>query len=347
VPYDLKTPITQSWNLSVQRQVSTDWLVSASYIGTKTTHLWLLKTLNPAVYFPGTFNANGICTQGGYTLRGTAGATCSTTANTQARRVFSLERPADGQLMSHVSEMDAGGTQNYHGMLLTVQRRAARGLTLNTNYTLSHCIGPEATLEAMGPHTDRGGYKDPNYRDFDRGNCDADRRHILNFTAVAETPQFANRTLRLLATDWRLAAIYRWSSGSPLNIVAGSDRSLNGVPGQRAHQLVEDPFGDRSAQPLSRYLNPAAFALPAIGTLGNVGRNSIQGPAQWSFDLALSRGFRLREEQRLEFRAEAYNVTNSFRPLNPAVSIGNLRTFGEIRESRDPRILQFALKYIF
>ncbi|MBI2149550.1 MAG: hypothetical protein HYU27_02950 [Acidobacteria bacterium] len=62
--------------------------------------------------------------------------------------------------------------------------------------------------------------------------------------------------------------------------------------------------------------------------------------------MALSRTFQVRESQRLEFRAEAYNVTNSFRPTNPSVDLNN-RFFGQIRDSRDPRIMQFAMKYLF
>jgi hypothetical protein len=339
VPYDVKTPSTSSWNLSLQTQVGQDWLVSTSYIGNQTTNLWLLKPLNPAVYIPG-----ASCEIDGVTW-----TPCSQVNNTQARRRFSLARPADGRLMSYVSEMDAGGTQSYHGMLLSVERRAVRGVTVNANYTWSHCIGPDATLDAMGPHTntDTGQYKKPEDRDFDRGNCDVDRRHIFNMTAVAETPQFSRPALRLIATGWRLSAIYRRSAGSPLDIETGVDRALTGTPGQRADQILANGYGDRSAAPLTRYLNAAAFAQPALGTLGNVGRNSLRGPAQWSFDLALARMFNIHESQRLEFRAEAYNVTNSFRPSNPATNFNNLRTFGEIRNSGEPRILQFALKYIF
>ena len=70
------------------------------------------------------------------------------------------------------------------------------------------------------------------------------------------------------------------------------------------------------------------------------------GPPTWAFDLALSRVFNFREAQRVEVRAEAFNVTNSFRPGNPAAGL-NSAQFGQIRTSYDPRILQFALKYIF
>ena len=89
------------------------------------------------------------------------------------------------------------------------------------------------------------------------------------------------------------------------------------------------------------------FKGPATGTLGNMGRNNILGPGFWNFDLALSRIFQLRERQRLEIRAEAFNVTNSFRPANPITSL-NSQNFGLINNSQgEPRIMQWALKYVF
>ena len=190
------------------------------------------------------------------------------------------------------------------------------------------------------------GYTNPNNRDFDRGNCGADRRHIFNLTSVAETPQFANNKVRIVASGWRLSGIYRYTSGEWLTVTAGSDRALNGIGGQRGDQILASPYDDRSARPSTNYLNRAAFALPALGTFGNVGRTSIEGPANWQFDAALSRIFRFREDQRLEFRAEAYNVTNSFRPGNPNTALNN-STFGQIRNAREPKIMQFALKYVF
>ena len=127
----------------------------------------------------------------------------------------------------------------------------------------------------------------------------------------------------------------------------GIDRALNGVGSQRPNQVLNDVFKDKSAGPLTQYINPAAFALPPVGTMnGNLGRANIIGPANWAFDTALSRIFRIRESQRLEFRAEAYNLTNSFRPRDPGAAL-NSNTFGQIRTAFDPRILQFALKYVF
>ena len=102
-------------------------------------------------------------------------------------------------------------------------------------------------------------------------------------------------------------------------------------------------YGDKSLQ---NWLNPQAFAQPALGTDGNVGRSSVLGPGSWDFDVALSRVFRVRETQRLEFRAETFNVTNSVRKGTPSTSL-NSNIFGQINSSLDARVMQFALKYIF
>ena len=142
------------------------------------------------------------------------------------------------------------------------------------------------------------------------------------------------------------------SSGSPLSIIAGGDPALSGVAFrggriQRANQILDDVFDNRNADPATNYLNAAAFAKPAAGTLGNSGRNSIQGPGTWGLDVALTRVFQFGDTQRMEVRAEAFNLTNSFLPVNPATELRTSRTFGIIRNSYDPRILQFALKYVF
>jgi hypothetical protein len=339
---DTKSPYSQSWSFTIQRQLGQEWLVSTTYTGSNLTHVWTNRALNPSTFFPG-----GPCTLNGVTYN-----TCSTVGNTEARRRFTLENPAVGPSYGYVAELDDGAKQNYNGMLLSVERRAGRGVTVTGNYTFSHCIGDYATLYGSMGMWVQDTYADPHNRRLDRGNCDSDRRHVFNLTSVAQTPQFANPKLRLLGSGWRLAGIYTRSAGSPLTILAGSDRALNGLqasaglaPLQRASQASGEPFGNGS-RPLANYLAPAAFAQPVTGTLGNLGRNSIQGPGTWTFDMALSRIFSVREEQRLEFRAEAFNLTNSFRPGNPNVTLNNA-TFGVIRTSLAPRVLQFALKYVF
>jgi hypothetical protein len=311
-------------------------------------HIWTQNAINPAVFL-------GLdpCV-----INGVSYATCSATTNTDARRRLTLERPQDGAKIGPLAEFDDGGTSIYHAMLLSVQRRAARSLTFSGNYTWSHCISPYADINSNGPPANET-YTKPNDRNFDRGDCLSDRRHLFNLTGVAQSPKFANRKMGWIASDWRLSGIYRWSSGAPLNIVSGTDQALTGTSLQRTNQILADPYKDRSGRPYTQWVNPAAFAAPALGTYGDVGWNSLVGPATWQFDMALSRAFNIREAQRFEIRAEAFNVTNSFIPAGVsgtvtagAITIGNSlalnnNTFGQIRTAQPPRIMQFALKYVW
>jgi hypothetical protein len=343
---DYDTPNTQvmQWNLSLQRQIGADWLASATYIGSGSIHLWALQQLNPAVFIPGNGDASGNCFLNGqrvpFTVR--AGTACSTTGNTNQRRRFYLENPVTGGAFGTVNRIDSGATAGYNGLLLSIQRRAVRGVTLNGNYTWSHCISDPVTVEVGNSGNADGGYNSPNNRNFDRGNCRADRRHIFNLSSVAATPQFSNRALNIVASGWRFSNILKILSGDYMAVTV-RDRSLDAISGQRANQVLPNPYGNKTIQ---NYLNPAAFDRPALGTLGNLRPYSIAGPGTWQFDIALSRTFQFRETQKLEFRAEAFNVTNSFRMTDPVTNF-DTGNFGQVTTARDPRIMQFALKYLF
>jgi hypothetical protein len=128
-----------------------------------------------------------------------------------------------------------------------------------------------------------------------------------------------------------------------MSVTTSTDIALTGIDSQRVNQILASPYGNKT---VSNYLNPTAFVRPATGMLGNVGRGSIRGPGTTQFDLAVSRTFQFRESQRIEFRAEAFNVPNSFHPNDPQTNL-NSNTFGQITSARDPRIMQFALKYFF
>jgi len=369
-PY-LTPTYTQSWNLSIQREVMRGTLLSVSYLGTEVTHLQSASSLNRAIFVPGIGDANGNCFLDGKAVyfKVTPGSACSTTGNTQDRRELSFANPAFKEEIGRLAVIVNGGTQNYHGMLLQLQHRPTQGLNINGNYTWSHCIGDYMGRANSGygssvDHT----YQDPNNRRKDRANCEVDQRHAFNLTAVAETPKFANRTLTMVGTGWRLSGIYRISTGA-LNAanassgirtvtlgaasagqrdnVGGGDRCLCDISNQRPNLLLPDAvYLDKSGRPDTQYLNPAAFGQPDLGTLGNLGRVTLRLPAWWQFDTAVSRVFRFRETQSVEFRAEAYNVLNKFRPgiINTSLSSAQ---FGKIRTALDPRILQFALKYLF
>jgi hypothetical protein len=356
LPTDARQPSTDTWNVSFQRQFGRNWMASANYLGSYTSNIWAQEIINPAVYLAGVGNAAGQCFLNGAAVPVAVapGAPCSTTANTEARRKLRLERPQDATFGA-LSMVETDATQTYNGLLLTLQRRASN-VAVTGNYTLSRCIGDYADVNSAGPDTTETNTK-PGDVHFDRGYCNSDRRHSLNTTAVLTTPRFDGAALRGLASDWSLALIYRVASGSPLNVITGQDNALVGTTNQRPNlKEGRSPYGDRSGRPGTSYLDRSAFEVPAPGTFGNLKRNSIRDLGTWSFDLALSRMFPLTQSQRIEFRVEAYNVTNSFRSaptiLLPAADVANFSTltsgpFGVVRNALDPRILQFALKYMF
>ena len=335
LPYDSPNPTVQQWNLSIQRQIGSDWLASASYLGTHTTHLWTVQSVNPAVYFPA-----ASCVLNGVTY-----TPCSQVANINQRRRLALENPQGaGQYFGFVNTVDSGATTSYNGLVTSIERRAGRGVSINANYTWSHCIGdPYFTLIN---NNNFAAYTNPESRRFDRGNCTTsatDRRHVFHLTTLVETPQFSNTALRALATGWRVSPIVRIQSGGYFNVTTSADAALSGIPNQRVNQLMDNVFADKTA---AKYLNPAAFAVPAAGSLGNSGAGAIRGPGYWTLDAALSRTFRFAEARRLEFRAEAFNLTNSTRLNNPVTNF-NSGQFGQVTSAQDPRIMQFALKYVF
>ena len=226
-------------------------------------------------------------------------------------------------------------------MLLGVQRRSARGISVDANYTLSKCEG-HPTQGGTTPNVNSG-YVNPYDIDYDYGACTADRRHVFNLTGGYQTPEFDRRLLRALASNWRVSMIYRVSSGSPLTVTVTGDPAGTGIGGQRAN-LVGDPYGDRDST--SNYLNFASFSAPAPGEYGRQRRGDIYGPGTRNVDISLVRLFRLDTHQ-IEARVESFNLMNWTRYNNPSATFSAPNTFGRITTALDPRIMQFALKYAF
>jgi hypothetical protein len=130
------------------------------------------------------------------------------------------------------------------------------------------------------------------------------------------------------------------------------DNALTGIGGQRPNQVMTDVYGP--GQMVTNYLNRAAFSSPAAGTLGNLGPLNIENPGLIQVDMALSRVFPIVERQTVEFRWEVFNVPNRLNPAAPNTTLSS-GSFGQITsdingssvQTGDPRIMQFALKYVF
>src|SRR5262249_19163545 len=134
LPPHIKPPNVGQWNASVQHRFGSDWVFSISYLGNKTSHLWLGNETNPAVYIPGNCG----------------NSPCSSTGNTQSRRVLSLANPKAGAFYSQMVIADDGISANYNGMLTSMEHRFSHNYTLLANYTWSKCLG-------IGPVTSLSG----------------------------------------------------------------------------------------------------------------------------------------------------------------------------------------------
>ncbi|MGH9383301.1 MAG: carboxypeptidase regulatory-like domain-containing protein [Vicinamibacterales bacterium] len=312
-PLNLEPTALHQWNVSVQRELGS-WFVAATYLGNHTSHLWRATELNPAVFVTG-----------------------ATTGNTNQRRLLIRANPVEGQFYGTIGEVDDSGRGNYNALLLQVQRRLKGGLSILSNWTLSKCMSDPATTEITGPTI-----TDPNNPDLDYSYCSSDRRHILNFSIVARTPQFENRTLNAVLGEWQLSPNVRWQSGNRSSITTGVDIALTGMGGQRGVQILEDPYGDGT---VNNYLNRAAFTTPSGGTYSDLEPFTVVNPSRFDNNLAVTRTYRAGTTN-LQFRWEIFNVIN-YVNYNPPTTALNSANFGRILSAGDPRIMQFALKVDF
>ena len=330
LPLNLKNSAVNQWNLSAQKQIGSDWLVSGNYIGSSVIHMLYGQQINPAIYMPG-----ASCVIAGRTY-----TPCSSTTNTNQRRVMYLQNPDQGQYYSAISIISDGQTRSYSAMVLSLQRRRSRGVTIQGNYTWSHCIDE-------GYSDTGGGSAIPERRGLDRANCELDRRHNFNLSTVYETPQFANSALRALGTGWRVSGIVRIVSGAQLSVTTGLG-SLGIAPDstdERARQILGSQYAANKS--ISQWLNPAAFTAPVLGAYGPLTQKSnVAGPGSIRVDMGLTRSFAITEGKSVEFRAEAFNLPNHLNPGNPSTVLTD-PSFGRILSSAEPRIMQMALKFVF
>jgi hypothetical protein len=188
---------------------------------------------------------------------------------------------------------------------------------------------------------------------------------------------------------WQVAPILTYGSGDWLNVTTGSDTALVGITGGQRVNLVGNPGIAHTPLPITVtngkltggnfgvfWFNKAAFAVPTapagftgnvinfgngpvtVGPVGNLGRDGLNGPANYGFDLALTREFKINERNEIDARFEAFNIFNLVRYYDPTVAF-NSPTFGQsvlpstttanpgYATPQDPRIMQFALKYTF
>jgi hypothetical protein len=323
----MHSPSVAQWNASVQHRFAANWVVSVSYLGNKTSHLWIGVDTNPAVYISGDCGTNA----------------CSTTGNTQSRRLLSLANPAAGKYYSQMTIADDGINANYNALLASVERRFAQNYTFLANYTWSKCLGIAPVTSLGNP----GVVQNPNNVRGDYGPCTYDVPYLFNTSMVYLSKYTGGRFLSHLFSNWNVAPLIRYQSGLPVNPVTGKDNSLTGVNNDRPNVVLnQSAYTDASHGLSYQYVNPKLYIANSLGILGNAGHNSLRGPGYFDVDIALTREFHLMERLALHARGEAFNILNH---PNFGLPSGNIASasFGQITTALDPRILQGSLKLVF
>jgi hypothetical protein len=341
MPIDQDVMRVTQWNLSYQRQFWGRMLFDVSYLGNRTSGIWLGFEENPAVYIPGT------CAAGQYGL--TAAGPCSNNSavNTRARRLLTLQNPTQGQYYGSVAQT-FGGTGHYNGVKFTVEKRLNNGWSLSTNYTRSKCVNQgEPGTDIVNSFPDP---KDPNTNE---GPCAADRPHLFNLSNVIMSRGIGDGIVGVLTRDWQLGTVFQARSGAPLTPATTGDSALTGLNNQRPLIVSgADPnlsSADRvlvNGGTAVRWFNMAAFAQNTPGVWGDVPKGYLRGPAFWNVDMALSRNIRM-GERAVELRVEAFNVFNHVNWGTPIVTLGATNAGNITTTANDQRIMQFAVKYNF
>ncbi len=307
---------TRTWNFTMEHQVASNMVLRVAYVGTSGRDLQYFKELNPAIYGTG-----------------------ATVANTNNRRPLA-------PVYASMVQMTNSGLSNYNALQATLERRFSRNLSFVANYTFSKALDNESveaqfTLSSPNPFS-------PSYN---YGRADFNTPHNFSFWTVYDLPKLANARgwMRVPFGDWHSTGIWSWRSGTPFNITSGQDRSFSGVGLDRA-DVVGDPNMSPDmprGQVISQYFNPAAFALNALGTFGNVARNPISGPGVFNVDWSVQKSFHMTERVRADLRGDFFNLFNTVHFNQPGGSVSSTSTFGKISGAGDPRILQFSLRVRF
>ncbi len=346
LPLNLRPTNVMQWNLSVDKQFGSDWLLTLSYLGNRTNHLWLGYDANAPVFIAGADCASSSTV---IPHHGGGSSPCSTTGNENVRRPLILQNAVNGAFFSSISTATDEGNASYNAMLVSLNHRFSHHFTLLANYTWSHCrdLGDFA-----GELSSSRLLSNPNNFAADAGNCSFDVRHIFNSSLVASTPNWGHGVAGALVHDWRFSSIIGYRTGSHYSVLGGTDGSLTGIKQDRA-DIVGDPFHGTcpngfSVGSIGCGFNTSAFVVDPAGTFGTSGRNILTGPGSFQLDAGVSRQFRVREGQSLMFRFEVFNLLNHPNFANPNNSNPSSSAFGTTTASLGtPRVLQLAGKYTF
>lgn len=347
------TPIIQQWNLTIQRQLSSNSAFELGYTGSAGNHLIRPVDINAPT--PQEILA---------AARGIAGCDPALAASNNPNNCINRARPFQGY--GAITDRQTTATSRYHALISSFRLQPTHGLSAQVSYTFSKNL-TDAT-------NDRDAIDLPQIRTnfaIERAVSRFDRPHVFIASYNYELPFaksgfFAMPVVNQVFGGWQIAGITTIQSGLPLNRVLQVAASASGPRGNRPNR-VGDPFENipRNVPGANPYfINPLAFLPTAIGEIGNEGRATLRFPTYYNTDLNLAKNWRWKENYRIQFRAEFFNIFNKTTfndisqtlpdrlPTDPAfTSLDNFLAtgsiFGQFIRSRRPREIQFGLKFNF
>jgi hypothetical protein len=318
--YDVINPqfregYVQSWNVAYQRALPWQFTLETAYVG------------NKGVRIPQIYNLNAGMVLG-------AGAAGRPYFARYGRNVDTNMRWASGD-------------SEYNSLQVKVDKRYSNGFLMTTAYTWGR-----AMTAATGDDNQGRMFYINQERNWAR--ADNDRRHIFTQSYIWELPFGKGRRwiqdgpAAWIIGGWQLNGILTLMSGQSINF---SSSVPNNAPGNGQTPNVNGPFRILGGVNDSVWFDTSVFSLPAPNTFGNVGRNAASGPKFYNLDASLFKQFRFTERWQLEFRAEAFAVTNTpgWQLANPNTNV-NDPNFGLIRGTRDGagnRQIQLGAKLVF
>jgi outer membrane receptor protein involved in Fe transport len=345
------TPIIQQWALTWQQELFRNALVEIGYAGSAGNHLIRPVDINAPT-------PQEIVSAS----RGVAGCDTALSSSNNPANCINLARPFRG--FGAITDRQTSATSRYHGLLTSFRLRPTRGITAQVAYTWSKSL-TDAT-------NDRDAIDVPQVRNnlhLERAVSRLDRTHVFVASYVYEVPTFhsgfaSSGVGRALLSGWEIAGITTAQTGLPLNRVV---QAATTVPARGTRpDIVSDPLENIPTNPnggIPYAFNPFAFRTTLTGQIGNSPRAPFRFPSQFFTDLNLTKNFNFNERYKLQFRAEFFNIFNKtifndvFQtipdrlPTDPAFSsIQNLAAvsqFGQFFSTRDPRQIQFGVKFNF
>ncbi len=331
---------SQQWNFTIQKTVGKDWNFEVGYLGSKNTRLGIP---DPNInQLPSQFLSQGaaLLTKVPNPYFGQIPASSSLGGATIAQQLLLRPYP---KFTNVVLFRDNVGQSTYNAAYAKLEKRISHGLTVTASYTFSKLIDDASSVFSQtiftGPVLGTTGASDANNRHLEKDLSSGDIPRVFALGWVYDVPRLWK------ISGWQIAGLVRVQAGDtvPVTQATNNDSALGYVV-QRPNR-ISDPndFADRST---AKYFNTAAFTAAGQFVIGNSSRDPVRGPGLQNADVMIGKTFRLTERLSLEFRAEAFNVSNT-PPLNDPNGIFGNAAFGTISTAGNPRDFEFVLKLHF